>query len=88
MTNETARYLDLYDIAEHTGLALETIRKYHKTATQRRKAGQTRPADFPAPDVIIGSRAQWASPGWKLATIETWLTNRPRAVRRTRISDA
>lgn len=75
----TERYLDLHDIAQLADVTDGSIRQYHKDASARRRNGNPRAGDLPAPDAIIGTRADRAHPGWRLATIRAWLDSRPRA---------
>lgn len=68
------QYLTLADIAERTGIAAESMRTYHKRATQNREAGNPRPGDLPPEDIRLGR-----TPGWAESTVAAWLSNRPRA---------
>ena len=74
----TNHYLDLHDIAQLAGITDASARQYHKRATANRQAGDLRPGDMPAPDVVVGSRKQAMKPGWTEEAIMQWLRNRPR----------
>lgn len=73
MMNPT-QYLTLAEIAQLAGIELQSIRTYHKRATQNRANGDPRPGDLPPEDIRLGQ-----TPGWTTATITRWLANRPRA---------
>ncbi|RSX53925.1 hypothetical protein D2E25_0231 [Bifidobacterium goeldii] len=71
-------FLDLHDVAVIAGISDATARQYHKTARAHRLDGEPHPGDLPAPDVIIGTRSQYAKAGWKRETIDQWMIDRPR----------
>lgn len=58
----TTRYLSIRDIAEQTGINIDTI----KSLALRGK--------FPDPDVIVGlGEGRQIARGWKQTTVDTWL---------------
>jgi predicted DNA-binding transcriptional regulator AlpA len=71
---DTPRPLDQSAVAERSGLALATIRRYHMVAEQNRAEGTPKPGDLPPPDGHAGR-----SPYWFPATIDPWIEQRPRS---------
>lgn len=75
MGNPT-QYLDYSDIADLAGMQRNSVVVAAKRARKRRDAGTATPADFPEPDVVIGSDPQYSRPGWRRSTIEKWIAAR------------
>ena len=68
----TDTYLDLADIATRLGITRNSARVHHTRATRNRRAGDYRPGDLPAPDIVLAGH-----PGWRPQTIDVWERNRP-----------
>lgn len=64
--------MSLADIAERYELAVATVRTYSGQAAQRRRAGTSRPHDFPAAAARVGN-----SPLFDSAQVDDWHTHRP-----------
>ncbi|QGJ89479.1 helix-turn-helix DNA binding domain protein [Microbacterium phage Smarties] len=69
--------IGLADIAELLGLSAASVRTYHTDATRRRRNGETRDQDMPAPDTVIGR-----TPAWKRESIDAWKQEREAAAQR------
>ena len=74
MTDDTQppAYMSLEDVAATVGWSVKTTRTMHHRANQRRRRGETRPGDLPAPDRRIGR-----TPVWLPETIATFMAQRP-----------
>ncbi|QNL30280.1 helix-turn-helix DNA binding domain protein [Microbacterium phage ClearAsMud] len=67
----------LADIATILGLSPASVRTYHTDATRRRRNGEARDQDMPAPDTVIGR-----TPAWKRESIDAWNAERKAAAQR------
>lgn len=67
------KYLDIEGVAEFMGWTVESTRTLHKRAARRRRDGDVRPGDLPAPDEVFGGR----TPVWLVETLESFKVNRP-----------
>lgn len=64
--------MTMTDIAERVGVKLDSVHRYHTHAVRRRRDGEPRPGDLPAPDGQVGR-----TPVWLPETVEAWAANRP-----------
>ncbi|AWY06778.1 DNA binding protein [Microbacterium phage Quhwah] len=69
--------IGLADIATILDLSPASVRTYHTDATRRRRDGEPRDQDMPAPDMVIGR-----TPAWKRETIDAWKSEREAAAQR------
>lgn len=62
MTSET--FLSVPEAAQHVGLAVDTVRKYMVKGL------------FPAPDAVIGATQANVARGWRVETLDHWMSHR------------
>ncbi|QGJ88921.1 helix-turn-helix DNA binding protein [Microbacterium phage Teamocil] len=79
MTKQTdpLELIGLADIADLLELSPASVRTYHTDATRRRRNGESRDQDMPAPDTVIGR-----TPAWKRESIDAWDAERKSAAQR------
>lgn len=70
--DDGTNYLTLAEIAAELGWSIKTARWLHWQANSRRRNGQSRPGDLPAPDHRYGR-----TPVWHRQTIAAWRKQRP-----------